>query len=163
MDVDSMSPASHFLLCLLMFIGGSPASTAGGAKTVGIAVLVLGVYSTLRHRPDVECAGRTIPLVVMRRASVVVMLMLAVVALVTLALCYTESASLQRVSFEAVSACATVGLTTGLTDELTEAGRVIIILAMFVGRLGPLTVLIALAGREAPGRYEYPEEAPIIG
>ena len=163
MDVDSMSPASHFLLCLLMFIGGSPASTAGGAKTVGIAVLMLGVYATLRRRAQVECFGRTIPFVVVRRAAAVVMVMFCVVAVVTLALCYTESASLQRVSFEAVSACGTVGLTTGLTDELTVPGRVIIILAMFVGRLGPLTVLIALAGRDAPGRYEYPEEAPIIG
>ncbi len=162
-DVDSMSPASHFLLCLLMFVGGSPASTAGGAKTVGIAVLMLGVYATLRRRAQVECFGRTIPFVVVRRAAAVVMVMFSLVALVTLALCYTESASLQRVSFEAVSACATVGLTTGLTDELTVPGRVIIILAMFLGRLGPLTVLIALAGRDAPGRYEFPEEAPIIG
>ncbi|MFQ5489999.1 MAG: TrkH family potassium uptake protein [Phycisphaerae bacterium] len=163
LDVDSISPASHFLLCLLMFIGGSPASTAGGVKTVAVAVLVLGVYSTLRRRQHVECAGRTIPLTVVRRASAVIVVMFAVVSLTTLGLCYTESASLQRLLFEAVSACGTVGLTTGLTQELTVPGRFIIIAAMFAGRLGPLTVLIALAGRDASARYEYPPESPIIG
>jgi trk system potassium uptake protein TrkH len=162
-DVDSMSPASHVLTCLLMFIGGSPASTAGGAKTVGIALLVLGVYSTLRGRSRVECGGRTIPDVVMRRAAAVTVLMFALAAGVTLALCYTESAPVQRILFESVSACGTVGLSTGLTDELTVPGRLVIILAMFVGRLGPLTVLIALAGRPSSADYEYPEEQPIIG
>jgi len=161
--VDSLSPASHFLLCLLMFVGGSPGSTAGGVKTVSVALLILGVYSTLRGRPNVECFGRTVPSAVMRRAAVVVVGMCAAVSLVTLALCYTESASLQRILFEAVSACGTVGLSTGLTDELTIAGRIIIMAAMFVGRLGPLTVLVALAGRVSSARYEYPEEQPIIG
>ena len=162
-DADSMSPASHFLLCLLMFVGGSPGSTAGGVKTVCVALLILGVYSVLRGRPNVECFGRTIPSAVMRRAAVLVVGMFAAVSLVTLALCYTEPASLQRVLFEAVSACGTVGLSTGLTDELTIAGRIIIMAAMFVGRLGPLTVLVALAGRASSARYEYPEEQPIIG
>ncbi|GAF73863.1 unnamed protein product, partial [marine sediment metagenome] len=155
LDVDSMSPASHFLMCLLMFVGGSPASTAGGVKTVGMALLVLGVYSTLRGRERVECFGRTIPHLVMRRAAAVTMVMFAAVALTTLALCYTESASVQRILFESVSACGTVGLSTGLTDELTVPGRMVIMIAMFVGRLGPLTVLVALAGRTTSARYEY--------
>ncbi len=163
LDEDAMSPASHFLLCALMFVGGSPASTAGGAKTVGTAVLILGVYSTLRGRTQVECFGRTIPVLAVRRASVVVLVMFGLVSLTTLALCYTEAASLQKILFEAASACGTVGLTAGLTTELTVAGRVITMLAMFVGRLGPLTVLIALAGHDVLARYEYPEESPIIG
>jgi Trk-type K+ transport system membrane component len=90
-------------------------------------------------------------------------MMFLVVGLFTLALCYTEAEPLPRTLFEVVSACGTVGLSTGMTDELTIAGRVIIILAMFVGRLGPLTVLIALAGRTSSARYDYPEEHPIIG
>ncbi len=162
-DVDSLSPASRFLMCLLMFVGGSPASTAGGVKTVGIALLVLGVYSTLRGRPRVECFGRTIPHLLMRRAAALLTVMGAAVALTTLILCYTEAAALPRILFETVSAYGTVGLSTGLTDELTVAGRVVIILAMFVGRLGPLTVLVALAGRPDAARYAYPEEQPIIG
>jgi len=162
-DVHSLSPASRFLMCLLMFIGGSPASTAGGVKTVGIALLVLGVYSTLRGRQRVECFGRTIPDLLMRRAAALFTVMAAAVALTTLVLCYTESAALPRILFEAVSAFGTVGLSTGLTDELTVIGRVVIILAMFVGRLGPLTVLITLAGQQKPARYAYPEEQPVIG
>lgn len=163
MDVDSISPASRFLLCLLMFIGGSPASTAGGVKTAALAILILGVVSTLRGRDSVEAFKRTIPLIVIRRAAAVVVVMLAVVGACTLALCYTEAVPLPRVLFEAVSACGTVGLSTGLTDELSIAGRIVVILAMFVGRIGPLTVLIALAGGKTSARYDYPEEQPIIG
>jgi Trk-type K+ transport system membrane component len=70
---------------------------------------------------------------------------------------------LPEVLFESVSACGTVGLSTGLTGRLTVAGRIIIMAAMFAGRLGPLTLLVALAGREQSARYEYPEEQPIIG
>ena len=88
----------------------------------------------------------------------------AVVSAVTLALLLTEpDASLQEVWFEAVSACGTVGLSTGLTPELTIPGRVIIMLAMFAGRLGPLSLLIALAGTPSAGRYQYPQEQVIIG
>jgi trk system potassium uptake protein TrkH len=163
LDTSSMSPASRFLMCLLMFIGGSPGSTAGGVKTAAFSVLFLGVVSTLKHRQNVECAGRTIPLTVLRKASVVVVVMFLVVSLTALALCYTESVGLPEVLFESVSACGTVGLSTGLTGRLTVAGRIIIMAAMFAGRLGPLTLLVALAGREQSARYEYPEEQPIIG
>ena len=86
-----------------------------------------------------------------------------VVACFTLILCYTESGSLRQVLFEVVSACGTVGLTTGLTQRLTDIGQALIIAAMFIGRLGPLTLLIALAGQERSARYEYPEETVIIG
>ncbi len=163
MDTGSMSPASHFLGVTLMFIGGAPASTAGGVKTVGIAVLVLGVWSLLRGREDVEVMGRTIPAGTIQRAGVLVILMFSVVCLVTLALCFTEQASLREALFEAVSACGTVGLSTGLTPDLTAPGRIVIMIAMFAGRLGPLTVLIALAGRAQPPRYTYPEEQVSIG
>jgi len=163
LDPDSLSPASRFLMALLMFIGGAPASTAGGVKTVAVAVLLLSIYGTLRGRPNVEGFGRTVPQVVLRRAAVVVVMMFLVVGLLTLLLCYTEATPLPRVLFEAVSACGTVGLSAGLTDELTIAGRVLIILAMFVGRIGPLTVLVALAGRTRALRYDYPEEHLIIG
>ena len=164
LDPKSFSSAGAFLTVLLMFIGGSPASTAGGVKTVSMAILVLGVYSTLRGRPNVEGFHRTIPRVAVRRAAVVVIVMFGLVSLVTLLLCVTErGTSLAETLFESVSACGTVGLSTGLTPRLTVAGRVIIMLAMFAGRMGPLTVLVALAGRATSARYEYPEEQPVIG
>ncbi len=163
MDPEAMSPASHVLGGILMFIGGSPASTAGGIKTVGLAVLLLGVWATIRGRTSVEAFGRTIPDTIVRRAAVVVFVMLAVISAVTMLLCFTEPVSLRAALFEAVSACGTVGLSTGLTPELTSAGRLVIMAAMFAGRLGPLTVLIALAGRARPPRYDYPSEQVTIG
>ena len=163
MDVESLSSASRFLGCVLMFIGGSPASTAGGVKTVGAVVMVLGVWTVLRGREQVEVMGRTIPDHIVRRASVLVILMFALVSAVTMLLCFTEQIPLRQSLFEAVSACGTVGLSTGLTPDLTAAGRIAIIAAMFAGRLGPLTVLIALAGRSGSARYSYPEEEVSIG
>ncbi len=163
LDTDAMSPASHFLLMLLMFAGGSPASTAGGIKTIALAVLMLGAISTLRGRRHVEAYGRTVPRGVIERAAVVAFVMAAVIAVVTIVLSITEGGILREHLFEAVSACGTVGLSTGLTARLTIAGQLTIMLAMFVGRLGPLTMLIALAGGESVARYEYPEEQVIIG
>ncbi|MCK4659103.1 MAG: hypothetical protein KAV82_06230 [Phycisphaerae bacterium] len=164
LDPDSFSTAGAFLAILLMFIGGSPASTAGGVKTVAIAIIALSVYSTLRGRANVEGFKRTIPPSVIQRAGVVVLLMFTLVGVVTLLLCLTERGeSLLAVLFESVSACGTVGLSTGLTPRLTIAGRVIIMLGMFAGRIGPLTLLVALAGKVTPARYEYPHEQPLIG
>jgi trk/ktr system potassium uptake protein len=163
LDVESVSPASAFLMCILMFIGGSPGSTAGGVKTAAIVVLGLSVLTTLRRRHNVEAFHRTIPSVTVQRAAVVVIVMMGVVSLVTMALCVTESGSLEELLFEAVSACGTVGLSMGVTEGLTTPGKVVIMLAMLAGRLGPLSMLIALAGREVRGRYDYPSEQVVIG
>ena len=163
MDSDSLSTASSFLLMILMFIGGSPASTAGGVKTVAIAVLVLGVINTMRQRGEVEAFGRTIPSAIVRRSAAVVLLLSGVVATTTLILSLTESATLQEILFEVISACGTVGLSMGITSHLTLLGKIAIMLAMFAGRLGPLTVMIALAGGSAGAKYDYPEEQVTIG
>ena len=162
-DTEGLSPASHFLMIVLMFIGGSPVSTAGGAKTVSLAVLCLAVIATLRRRQHVEFAHRTIPDELVRRAGVIVIAMALLVCTAATVLCYTERATLTEALFESVSACSTVGLSTGLTPRLTEPGRIVIIAAMFAGRLGPLTLLIALVGRYGSARYEYPSENVVIG
>ena len=161
--IDDISTSSLFLMCVLMFIGGAPASTAGGVKTVAIAMLVLGTLATLRKRENVEAFHRQIPASTIRHAAVVIMVMFCLVSTVVLLLSYTESASLAEVLFESVSACGTVGLSTGLTRDLTIAGKLVIMLAMFAGRLGPLTLLIALAGRERTSAYSYPVEPITIG
>jgi trk system potassium uptake protein TrkH len=163
MGADALSPGTHTLSGILMFVGGSPASTAGGIKTVGLAVLCLGVWATLRGRKNVEAFGRTIPEMIVRRAAVIGLVMFALVGAVSVVLMYTESVSMREAIFESVSACGTVGLSTGLTPELTVGGRAVILVAMFAGRLGPLTLLIALAGSATSPRYEYPEESVGIG
>ena len=163
MDERSLSDASHFLLAVLMFIGGSPASTAGGIKTVTLAVLVLGVWRTLRGRNRVQAFHRSINERTVARAAALVVVMFLLATLCVLALSYTQQVSVREALFESVSALGTVGLSTGLTPRLTVPGRFIIMLAMFVGRLGPLTLLIALAGAPAAGKYEYPVETVAIG
>lgn len=163
LEPGTLSPGSHFLLCLLMFVGGSPGSTAGGIKTVTVVVMMLAVTATLRRRENIEVFGRTILAQMVRRAAAIITLGLALVSAAVLLLCYSESASLLEVLFEAVSAFGTVGLSTGLTPHLTALGRCVIIALMFAGRIGPLTLLVALAGRERTARYEYPAELVIMG
>jgi trk system potassium uptake protein TrkH len=151
-----------------MFIGGSPGSTAGGIKTVTLAVIIMTVVSTLRKRQEVEMFNRSVRIVVVGRAITVMLLFIAVLFGAALALSITEngnpsSFSMLDIMFEASSALGTVGLTTGITPFLTDAGKLIIIAVMLIGRLGPLTLLAALTFNLKPVRYNYPEEAVIVG
>ena len=169
-DISAMSPSSRFILILLMFIGGSPGSTAGGIKTVTLAVVIMTAVAALRKRQEVEMFHRSVRIVVVGRAITVTLLFAAVLFVVTLALSISENSKLvalgfdmSDIAFEAASALGTVGLTTGVTPFLTTAGKVIIIAAMLIGRLGPLTLLAALTFNLRPAKYSYPDEAIIVG
>jgi len=165
-DISQLSASSRFILILLMFIGGSPGSTAGGIKTVTLAVVIMTVIAALRKRQDVEMFKRSIRIVVVGRAITVTLLFVAVLFGATLALSITENSNgftMSDIFFEAASALGTVGLTTGITSYLTTVGKLIIIAVMLVGRLGPLTLLAALTFNLKPARYNYPEEAIIVG
>jgi len=161
----AMSPASLFGMTVLMFIGGSPASTAGGVKTVTIAVIALAIRATIRRREEVEAFGRTISARQVRQAAAVPILMLSMVTGSVMLLAFTESehANFLELLFEEVSALCTVGLSCGITPELTAFGKVVIMINMFVGRLGPLTLLVAMAGRLRTSRYGYAQENVTIG
>jgi trk system potassium uptake protein TrkH len=168
-DIAKLSPSSKFVLILLMFIGGSPGSTAGGIKTVTLAVIVMAVFATLRKRGEVEMFKRSIRTVVVGRAITVTMLFIIVLFGTTMLLSITEKSyhsgrfDMLDIMFEAGSALGTVGLTTGVTPALTDAGKFIIIAVMLIGRLGPLTLLAALTFDLKPLRYNYPDEAIIVG
>lgn len=165
-DISAMSASSRIVLILLMFIGGSPGSTAGGIKTVTLAVLVMIAVTALRKRGEVEMFRRSIRIAIVGRAITITLLFVAVLFAATLALGITENSSgytMSDIMFEAGSALGTVGLTTGLTPDLTDAGKLIIILVMLVGRLGPLTLLAALTFDIKPVQYNYPDEAIIVG
>ncbi|MHC4394728.1 MAG: TrkH family potassium uptake protein [Planctomycetota bacterium] len=165
-DVAEMSASSRLILILLMFIGGSPGSTAGGIKTVTLAVVVITALAALRKRWEVEMFKRSIRLVIVGRAITVTLLFVVVLFGAALALSITENANgftMSEIMFESASALGTVGLTTGITGSLTTAGKVIIIVVMLVGRLGPLTLLAALTFNLKPVRYNYPDEAIIVG
>jgi trk system potassium uptake protein TrkH len=165
-DISSMSASSRFFLILLMFIGGSPGSCAGGIKTVTLAVVVMTAVAALRKRQEVEMFRRSVRIVVVGRAVTVTLLFVVVLFTATLALSITENSkpfTMSDIMFEASSALGTVGLTTGITASLTTAGKFIIIATMLIGRLGPLTLLAALTFDLKPARYNYPDEAVIVG
>jgi trk system potassium uptake protein TrkH len=165
-DIAAMSPSSRFILILLMFIGGSPGSTAGGIKTVTLAVIIMTTIAALRKRQEVELFRRSVRVVVVGRAVTVTLLFVTVLFCGTLVLSITENSNcftMSDIMFEAASALGTVGLTTGITPLLTTAGKLIIIAMMLIGRLGPLTLLAALTFNLKPARYNYPQEAVIVG
>jgi len=165
-NISEMSASSRFILILLMFIGGSPGSTAGGIKTVTLAVVIMTAVAALRKRQEVEMFKRSVRIVVVGRAITVTLLFVVVLFGATLVLSITESANgftMSDIFFETGSALGTVGLTTGITGSLTTAGKLIIIAVMLIGRLGPLTLLAALTFNLKPVRYNYPDEAIIVG
>jgi trk system potassium uptake protein TrkH len=167
--VAELTQSSKLVIMLLMFIGGSPGSTAGGIKTVTLAIILTTVVATLRKRTDLELFQRSIRVVVLRRAVTITVLFVAAIFVATMALTITERShypkdfTLLDLAFEVVSAICTVGLSTGITPLLTDAGKLIIILAMLIGRLGPLTLLAALTFNLRAVRYDYPEEVVIVG
>jgi len=165
-DVSELSASSRLVLILLMFIGGSPGSTAGGIKTVTFVIVIMSAVAALRKRAEVEVFKRSVRLVVVGRAVTITLLFVAVLFGSALVLSITENGNgfdMSQIMFEAASALGTVGLTTGITPSLTTAGKVIIILVMLIGRLGPLTMLAVLTFNIKPARFNYPAEAVVVG
>lgn len=164
--IAELSDAGKLTLMLLMFIGGSSGSPAGGIKTVTFALIVMVVYATLRKRREVELFKRSVHLIVVGRAITVGVLFMTLVLVATLGLCLTERHSGQpliNLAFEATSAIGTVGLSAGVTPTLTCAGKWIIIMTMLIGRLGPLTLLAALMFDVKTVGYDYPTEPLMVG
>lgn len=165
-DIGSMMVASQFFIIFLMFIGASTGGTGGGIKTNTFVVLVLSVWSIVRGKPDAQLFYRRISNEIILRALAVILISLGVILVVTLLLTITEH-SLQRefmeVLFEATSAFGTVGLSMGLTPDLSPLGKLIIIVTMFIGRLGPLTLAFALAQKSFTTKIRYAEEKVLIG
>ena len=162
----NLSAASKLALIFLMSVGGSPSSTAGGIKTVTLAVMVLAVIATIKRRRQVQIFHRAIPAMIIRRAATMILLYGVLLWILTLLLSITEHSlgvDMLDLLFEVASALGTVGLSTGVTDHLTIAGRWVIIIAMFVGRLGALSLLAALTFNARPVHYEYPAEPLVVG
>lgn len=156
-------PATLLTTDILMFIGGGSAGTAGGIKVTTLAVLVVAVVSEMRGDPDVDVFGRRLSSQTVRQALAVAMLALATIGISTAFLLAVSDFSLEQAIFEVTSALATVGLSTGITADIPAAGQVLLIVLMFLGRVGPITVASALALRRTPRAYRNPEARPIIG
>lgn len=159
---------TQFWTILLMLIGGSPGSVAGGIKTTTFFVMILAVVSTVRGRAP-EAFKRRIPELLIRKSLVMLVLALSFIFVATLLLTITEAEGMgaqkygfEHILFEAASAFCTVGLSSGVSAELTPGGRLIIIGCMYCGRIGPLTLVLAV-GRRYVRKFEYPEEQVMIG
>ena len=163
LDYGQMEDGTLIGTMILMFIGGGSAGTAGGIKVTTFVILFFVIYAEVRGETNVDAFDRRIDDRVVRQALTVVLLSIAAVVTATLVLIELTSLSSQAVLFEVVSAFATVGLSTGITADLPGAAQVILVGLMFLGRLGPITLVSALALRERTRLYELPEGRPIIG
>ena len=162
-DTGAMHEASWLTTDAVMFIGGGSASTAGGIKVTTLAVLLLAIYSEARGDRDMEAFGRRVPMESLRLAVAVTVVGALTVFVATVVLLEVTGWALDVVIFEVISAFATVGLTTGVTEDLPEAGKYVLSVLMFVGRTGTMTLAGALALRDRRRVIRYPEERPIIG
>ena len=162
--LDGMKDASKLMMIILMFIGGSPAGTAGGIKTIAVGVLVICAISTIKGKDSTEVFERRIPAKAILRSLAVIMIALAVVLGITMILSFTEDAQFIDLLFEATSGFATVGSTLGVTPNLSFIGKIIIIIDMFIGRLGPVTMAVAIMIRQGNHKsaIQYPEEKIIV-
>jgi potassium uptake TrkH family protein len=162
-DYGQANETSLLVTDMLMFIGGGPGGTAGGIKVTTFLVLFFAILAEVRGDPRVDAFRREIPTAVVRQALSVALLGVALVATATLALLAITDLDLDRVLFEVVSAFGTVGLSTGITASLPASGQYLLILLMFAGRLGPVTLATALALRDRSKLYRLPQERPVVG
>ncbi len=162
-DISQLSSASLFLMLILMFIGGAPGSTGGGLKITTVAVLWRTMISGFSQKKNVEILKRTVPSDTIQKATTLLLFYLLLLGAFVLILLAIENLPLISIVFEVVSAGATVGLSTGITANLSEPGRVLIMILMFVGRLGLLTIGYALVLNQRKVDYTYAEERVMIG
>lgn len=158
-----MTDYALFFTMLLMFVGGASGSTAGGIKVNTFGMLIATIWDSIRGKEYPGVFGREFTSQQISRALAVIMLALVLVTVVAFLLSMTEGASFIKVLFETISAFGTVGLSTGITPELSMLGRILITITMFAGRLGPLTLTLALIARQRPTVYRYPKEVIRIG
>ena len=163
-SLDGMTSGGKFLTIILMYIGGSPGSTAGGLKTATFGIIVLTVVSVIKGREDTELFGRRLSKELVYRAFAILIISFSLVVVVTMLLCITQpKEQFIDLLYEATSAFATVGLTTGVTQRLNFIGKIIIMITMYFGRVGPLTVALALTNKRKSKGYRYPETKILIG
>ena len=162
-DIGKMTEPGLLVVVALMFVGGASGSTAGGIKVQTFTLLFFAIVSTVRGLHDVEVFQRRVPIGEVLRALSVALIALALIFLVAFSLNLTEGSRFLALFFEAFSAFGTVGLSTGVTPQMSTAGRVLLIVTMFAGRLGPLTLALALTAREHRAPYHWAEESVKIG
>lgn len=162
-DYASATEPTILLTDTLMMVGGGSASTAGGLKITTLAVLAVTVVSEVAGEPDSVVAGRRLSPAAIRQALTVTVLAAVAVAAGTVAMSLMEQVSVERLSFETISAISNTGLTMALTPSLSHGSWAVLIVLMFLGRVGPTAAVAALVTHRRPRRFTYPQEDPLIG
>lgn len=163
-STDGMTNSGKLLTIILMFIGGSPGSTAGGLKTATFGIIILTVISVIRGREDTQVFGRRFSKSLVYKSFALLIIGMTLVIGVTLLLSITDpNESFINILYEATSAFGTVGLTTGVTQRLSTAGKIIIMITMYCGRVGPMTVALAFIRNKKKQTHKYPEGKILIG
>ncbi|WFA09882.1 TrkH family potassium uptake protein [Tissierella sp. Yu-01] len=162
-NMAALRDSSIFLMIILMFIGGSPCSTGGGIKTTTFGSLVLATLSVIKGNKDVVAFKKRISYDVINKSIAIIMIGLIWVVSVSFILTITEDADFLDLLFETTSAFATVGLTTGVTPELSDVGKLILTFTMYAGRVGPLTMAFAFSKHHKPVSYKYSEGNIMVG
>ncbi|MEL6350784.1 MAG: potassium transporter TrkG, partial [Cyanobacteria bacterium J06627_28] len=163
-DIGAMEQSALFVAIALMFVGASPGSTGGGIKTTTVRILLICTRAALRGKEEVNCYQRQIPTArVLKALSVVVASVISVVIITTCISISDPDLRFIEILFESVSAFATVGLSTGITADLSVLGQLFIIATMYIGRVGILLLMSALLGDPSPSAIHYPEEDLLTG
>ena len=159
----ALKQSSLFLIIILMFIGASPGSTGGGIKTTTFGVILVTIKTMVTGKEDMEIYNRRFEKQIVYKAFTITLLAAGLIILVTTALLIIEEFDFIDILFETVSAFGTVGLSTGITGDLSEISRVLITITMFAGRVGPLTLAVAIGEKQRKGIYHYPTEKVMVG
>ncbi|MGG0741130.1 TrkH family potassium uptake protein [Niallia taxi] len=163
LNMSELSLSTQFVTMILMFIGGGSGGTAGGIKVTTFIIILLAVWNLIRGNDDINIMERRIPKELVYRAFSITVYSIGIISLISFILTITEDAPLNVILFEVISAFATVGMSLGLTPDLSPVGKVVIFLLMFIGRVGPLTIAFALAKKHKKLPYKYAEEKIMIG
>ena len=162
-NTSNLRPITLFVMSIFMFIGASPGSTGGGIKTTTVFILFLSIITILRDQRFNTIFKRRIPYQVVNRAFAILVSAIVLVITAIILLGLTQSAHFISLYFEAISAFGTVGLSAGVTPNLTDFGKIIIIITMFAGRIGPLTLVLAIRNVQTTRLVTYPEERVMVG
>ena len=163
MDISKMTEVSKAMIIILMLVGGSPSSTAGGMKTTTFAVLILNAFATFRSQENVETFGRRIECSVIKNASTIAMMYCMLFLCGGITISVYEGLPLLECLYEAASAVGTVGLTLGITPKLHIVSQFILIILMYLGRVGGLTLIYAVLSKKKKGNARLPLEKITVG